>query len=252
LPHVDHVVADPFIFPEALREGFTEEPLYLPTLYQCSDSQRPIGPLPTRDSLGLPADRFVFCAFNNNFKFTPEVFELWMRILRQAPDAVLWLLEDNPWSRANLQAAASAHGVDPQRLLFAGRVQPADYLARFTAADLFLDTYPYNAGTTANDALWAGLPLLTRAGRTYVSRMAGSLLTSAGLHELVTHSPEDYERVAVAMATDRPRLAALRARLAEEKASGRLFDTERFATEFEDALLQALRARRPALTVGLR
>jgi predicted O-linked N-acetylglucosamine transferase (SPINDLY family) len=241
LPHVDHVVADPFIFPDVLRDGFTEEPLVLPTLYQCSDSQRPIGPLPSRASLGLPDDAFVFCAFNNNFKFTPEVFESWMRILRRVPRALLWLLEDNPWSRNNLQAAARAHGVDPARLLFAGRVQPSDYLARFTAADLFLDTYPYNAGTTANDALWAGLPLLTRSGRTYVSRMAGSLLTSAGLHELVTHNADDYERVAVELALEPERLIGLRRRLADEKASGRLFNTERFATEFEDALTVALR-----------
>jgi predicted O-linked N-acetylglucosamine transferase (SPINDLY family) len=241
LPHVDHVVADPFIFPDALRAGFTEAPLYLPTLYQCSDSQRPIGRLPTRAELGLPEDAFVYCAFNNNFKFTPEMFECWMRILRQVPRSVLWLLEDNPWSRQNLQAAARAHGVDPARLLFAGRVLPADYLARFSVADLFLDTYPYNAGTTANDALWAGLPLLTLSGRTYVSRMAGSLLSSAGLQALVTHSADGYERTAIEMATEPGRLAALRAHLADEKASGRLFNTSRFAREFELALLQALR-----------
>ena len=239
LPHMDYVVADPFIFPDALRAGFTEEPLMLPTLYQCSDSQRAIGPLPTRAQLGLPEDRFVFCAFNNNFKFTPEVFETWMRVLRRVPDAVLWLLEDNPWSRANLERAAESHGVDAQRLIFAPRVHPADYLARFTAADLFLDTCPFNAGTTANDALWAGLPLLTLSGRTYVSRMAGSLLTSAGLQELVTFSLADYERVAVEMATDPEQLRVLRARLHAEKASGRLFSTERFAREFEDALRRA-------------
>ncbi len=251
LPHVDHVVADPFIFPDALRAGFTETPLYLPTLYQCSDSQRPIGRLPTRAELGLPDGAFVYCAFNNNFKFTPEIFERWMRILRQVPESVLWLLEDNPWSRQNLQAAARAHGVDPARLLFAGRVLPADYLARFSAADLFLDTYPYNAGTTANDALWAGLPLLTLSGRTYVSRMAGSLLRSAGLEALVTHTADDYERTAIEMATQPGRLADLRAQLAAEKASGRLFNTDRFAREFEQALLQALRgpdAQWPAAT----
>ncbi len=242
LPHMDHVVADRFIFPPELQTGFTEKPLYLPTLYQCSDSQRAIGRLQQRAELGLPQDQLVFCAFNNNFKFTPEVFESWMRILRQVPRSVLWLLEDNPWSRQNLQQAAQAHGVDAQRLLFAGRVQPADYLARFTAADLFLDTYPYNAGTTANDALWAGLPLLTLSGRTYVSRMAGSLLTSAGLDELVTLNREDYERKAIELALNPESLNALRLKLSVEKAAGRLFSTERFATEFEDALRQALDA----------
>jgi predicted O-linked N-acetylglucosamine transferase (SPINDLY family) len=248
LPHMDFVVADPFIFPEALKAHFTEAPLVLPTLYQCSDSQRPIGPLPSRTQLGLPQDRFVFCAFNNNFKFTPEVFETWMRILRRVPLSVLWLLEDNAWSRANLAQAARSHGVDPARLHFAGRVQPADYLARFSAADLFLDTYPYNAGTTANDALWAGLPLLTLSGRTYVSRMAGSLLTSAGLGELVTTSLAQYEEVAVTLASERQKLAGLRARLASEKAAGRLFSTTRFVAEFEDALLAALQ---PARSVDL-
>ncbi len=240
LPHQDRVVADPFVFPDALRDGFTEAPLMLQTLYQCSDSQREFAPLPTREQLGLPQDAFVFCAFNNNFKFTPEVFEIWMRLLRQLPGAVLWLLADNPWSRANMEAAARGHGVDPQRLVFAPRVLPADYMARFTAADLFLDTYPFNAGTTANDALWAGLPLLTRAGRTYVSRMAGSLLTSAGLHELVTYDVAEYERVALDLARDPLRLKGLRDRLAEEKRSGRLFSTDRFVAEFEDALRQAL------------
>jgi predicted O-linked N-acetylglucosamine transferase (SPINDLY family) len=242
LPHMDFVVADPFIFPDALRPHFTEEPLILPTLYQCSDSQRPIGRLPTRAQLGLPDQAFVFCAFNNNFKFTPEVFEAWMRILRRVPDAVLWLLEDNRWSRENLQRAAQAHGVDASRLLFAGRVMPADYLARFAVADLFLDTCPYNAGTTANDALWAGLPLLTLSGRTYVSRMAGSLLTSAGLPELVTTTLADYEDRAVALAQDRAALAGLRQRLTNEKAEGRLFSTDRFVAEFETALQSALLA----------
>jgi predicted O-linked N-acetylglucosamine transferase (SPINDLY family) len=242
LPHMDHVVADPFIFPDALRSGFTEAPLMLPTLYQCSDSQRPIGPTPTRAQLGLPEDAFVYCAFNNNFKFTPEVFESWMRILRQVPDAVLWLLEDNRWARANLQAAARAHGVDDARLLFAPRVLPQDYLARFRAADLFLDTCPYNAGTTANDALWAGLPLLTLSGRTYVSRMAGSLLTSAGLPELVTTSHPAYEQRAIALAHDRTELTRLRQHLADVKARGELFSTQRFVREFEQALVDALSA----------
>lgn len=173
-----------------------------------------------------------------------------MRILRRVPDAVLWLLEDNRWSRENLQRAAQAHGVDAARLLFAGRVMPADYLARFTAADLFLDTCPYNAGTTANDALWAGLPLLTLSGRTYVSRMAGSLLTSAGLPELVTTTLADYEERAVGLAQDRAALGELRRRLAMEKAEGRLFSTDRFVAEFEGALQAALQAPPAPATRG--
>lgn len=247
LPHMDYVVADAFLFPEALKPHFTEAPLMLPTLFQCSDSQREIGPTPTRAALGLPESAFVFCAFNNNFKFTPEMFGSWMRILRGAPHSVLWLLEDNPWSRSSLRAAAMAHGIDPDRLVFAGRVLPADYLARFRAADLFLDTSPYNAGTTANDALWAGLPLLTLSGRTYVSRMAGSLLTSAGLPELITFDEAAYERQAIRCATYPAEMQALRQRLADRKARGQLFDTRRFCGEFEGALQDALRTSVVAL-----
>ena len=240
LPHMDYVVADDFLFPKALEPHFTEAPLRLPTLFQCSDSQREIGSTPTRTELGLPESAFVFCAFNNNFKFTPEMFGSWMRILRGAPHSVLWLLEDNPWSRSNLRAAAMAHGIDPDRLVFAGRVLPADYLARFRAADLFLDTSPYNAGTTANDALWAGLPLLTLSGRTYVSRMAGSLLTSAGLPELITFDEAAYERQAIRCAIHPAEMQALRQRLADRKVRGGLFDTGRFCEEFEGALWDEL------------
>jgi predicted O-linked N-acetylglucosamine transferase (SPINDLY family) len=236
LPYVDFVVADAFIFPQELKQNFSEAPLYLPTVYQVSDSQRPFGPTPTREALGLPQDAFVLCAFNNNYKITPEMFESWMRILRRSSNSVLWLLEDNVWSKQNLQAAAGAHGVSPERLYFAGRVLPQDYLARFRAADLFLDTSPYNAGTTANDALWAGLPLLTCPGKTYVSRMAGSLLTSAGLPELIAQDLTDYENKAVHFSQQPQALAQLRTRLKDVKESGRLFNTQRFTQEFEQAL----------------
>ncbi len=236
LPYVDFVVADRFIFPEALKAHFSEAPLYLPTVYQVSDSQREFGATPSRQALGLPEEALVLCAFNNNYKITPEMFEAWMRILRRAPNSVLWLLEDNVWSRQNLQAAAMAHGVSPERLYFAGRVLPQDYLARFRAADLFLDTSPYNAGTTANDALWAGLPLLTCPGQTYVSRMAGSLLLSAGLPELLAQDMADYENKAVHLCKHPDELAQIRSRLDEVKNSGKLFNTQRFCQEFEQAL----------------
>jgi len=236
LPYVDYVVSDAFIFPEELKQHFTEAPLYLPTLYQVSDTQRRFGPTPTREALGLPEDAFVLCAFNNNYKITPEMFESWMRILRRSPNSILWLLEDNVWSKENLKTYALAHGVAPERLYFAGRVLPQDYLARFRAADLFLDTSPYNAGTTANDALWAGLPLLTCPGKTYVSRMAGSLLNSAGLHELIAKDLADYENIAVRLSQQPQELAVIRSRLQEVKDAGDLFNTERFTHEFEQAL----------------
>jgi predicted O-linked N-acetylglucosamine transferase (SPINDLY family) len=240
LPHVDWVVGDDFVFPPELEPWFSERPLRLPTLFQVSDSQRPMSATPERTALGLPEGRFIYCAFNNTHKIRPEVFESWMRILRATGDAVLWLLADNRWAEENLRQAAMAHGIAPERLIFAGRVPPADYLGRFAAADLFLDTYPFNGGTTANDVLWAGLPLLTLSGRTYASRMAGSILNSLGLTEFITTSFDDYERRAIEFAARPQILKDVRVKLHAEKASGRMFSSERFAREFEGALLGVL------------
>jgi predicted O-linked N-acetylglucosamine transferase (SPINDLY family) len=240
LPHVDWVVGDDFVFPPELEPWFSERPLRLPTLFQTSDSQRPMSATPERTALGLPEGRFVYCAFNNTHKIRPEMFESWMRILRATGDAVLWLLADNRWAEDNLRQAAMAHGIAPERLIFAGRVLPADYLGRFAAADLFLDTYPFNGGTTANDVLWAGLPLLTLSGRTYASRMAGSILNSLGLKEFITFNFADYERRAIELACQPQALLQCRAYLAEEKLTGRMFSTERFAREFEYEILSLL------------
>ena len=236
MPYVDFVVADHFIMPLELLPHFTEKPLYLPTVFQVSDSKRPIAATPARESFGLPEDQLIFCAFNNNYKFTPEVFESWMRILRACPNSILWLLEDNVWSKTNLTNAAMAHGILPNRLRFAGRINPADYLARFRAADLFLDTTPYNAGTTANDALWAGLPILTLSGQTYVSRMAGSLLNSIGLNGLIAFTHDEYERKAIDLYKNPAKLAQYRQDLAQAKENKKLFNTQVFCQEFESAL----------------
>ncbi len=236
MPYVDYVVADHFIMPLELLPHFSEKPLYMQTVFQVSDSKRPIAATPSRESFGLPQDQLIFCAFNNNYKFTPEVFESWMRILRACPNSVLWLLEDNVWSKSNLTKSAMAHGIHPDRLRFAGRIHPADYLARFRAADLFLDTTPYNAGTTANDALWAGLPILTLSGKTYVSRMAGSLLNSVGLTDLIAFTHEEYEKKAIELYLNRGLLDRYKNELADAKANGRLFNTKVFCGEFEAAL----------------
>jgi predicted O-linked N-acetylglucosamine transferase (SPINDLY family) len=233
LPCIDYVLADEFVLPPELAPYFTEKPLYLPHTFQINDRQRAIGPRPSRADCGLPDDAFVFCSFNNNFKITEEVFASWMRILAQVPGSVLWLVADHEAVRSNLAAAAAAQGIDPARLYFAGRVGPAEYLARYQVADLFLDTAPFNAGTTASDALWAGLPLLTCAGRTFSARMAGSLLLAAGLPELVTHTPQDYEATAVALARDPARLAVLKQRLADNRLSCPLFDSPRFVRDLE-------------------
>ena len=234
-PGIDYVIADHYLIPDAEKPFYTETPLYLP-VFQCSDRQRPVAALPSRQDCGLPDDAFVFCCFNNNYKFTPEMFGAWMRILTQTPGSVLWLLADNPWSKREVLAHAAAHGVDPARLLFAPRVAPDQYLARYTAADLFLDAYPFNGGTTANDALWMGLPVLTRSGRTFASRMAGSLLTALDLPELITDTLADYESRAVQIARDPTLHAALRARLVAGRDTSALFDMPRFVRDFGDAL----------------
>jgi len=216
----------------------------MPHTFQINDRRRAIGPTPTRAACGLPDDAFVFCAFNSNFKIVPEVFGAWMRILKRVPDSVLWIVADSDATRVNLVREAEAHGVAGGRLLFAGRVAPADYLARFRVADLFLDTNPFNGGTTASDALWAGLPVLTWSGQTFCSRMAGSLLRAIGLPELVTHSLDDYEALAVALGNDRARMAEVRARLAANRDTSPLFDTPRFVRDYEDLLASVV--KRPA------
>lgn len=237
IPGVDYVVSDAFVLPPELAPYFTERPLRMPHTFQINDRQRAIGATPERAASGLPADdAFVFCAFNSSFKITPEMFDTWMRILRRAPNSVLWIVADVEDTRANLVREAEARGVAGSRLLFAQRVAPADYLARFRLADLFLDTNPFNGGTTASDALWAGLPVLTLAGQTFCARMAGSLLNAVGLPELVTTTLADYEELAVALATDRPRTADLRARLQANRDTSPLFDTPRFVRDFEDQL----------------
>lgn len=237
LPYVDYVIADKFIFPPELEPFFTEKPLYMPDCYQVSDDQRVTGGARDTDKYNLPSDKFIFCAFNNNHKITPEMFESWMRILRQSPNSILWLLKDNEWSEANMTAAAKAHGVNPDRLYFAGRVSPDDYLRRYGTADLFLDTFPFNAGTTANDALWAGLPIVTLSGRTYVSRMAGSLLHSTGLAHLVTFTREDYEAKAIAYANDPGLQDFTRKTLAAAKLTSSALNPQKFVDDL-DLVLQ--------------
>ncbi len=224
LPGVDWMVADRFVMPPELLPFCTEKPLYLPGCYQVSDRQREVAATPSRAACGLPDDGFVFCSFNNNFKFTESVFGSWMRILQQVPRSVLWLLADNEWARENMLRQADAQGVARERLVFAPRVGPAEYLARFRLADLVLDTFPYNAGTTASDALWMGTPILTLAGRSYISRMAGSLLTHVGLPDLVTTSLPDYERLAVQLGGNPLRVASYKRYLAEHGRDSTLFD----------------------------
>ena len=239
-PCIDHVIADRFLVPPELAPFYSEKPAYLDSVFQCSDRQRPVAPLPTRASLGLPEDAFVYCSFNNNYKFTPPVFGAWMRILKAVPGSVLWLLADNEWAQASMTQQAQAAGVGLERLHFAPRVMPAQYLARYTAADLFLDTHPFNAGTTANDALWMGLPVLTQTGRPFASRMAGSLLNTLGLPELITHSLADYEARAIELGLNPALALSLRDRLKTARATSALFDMPAFVQDFGRMLRRTL------------
>lgn len=235
-PFIDYLLADRFVVPERDRPFYSESLVYLPDSYQVNDGKREIAQLAmTRADAGLPADGFVFCCFNNSFKITRPMFRIGMRLLAKVPGSVLWLLEDNPSAVRSLQAAAHAAGVDPGRLVFAPRIPHSEHLARQRLADLFLDTLPCNAHTTASDALWGGLPVLTCAGTTFAGRVAGSLLWAVGLPELVTDGLPAYEALALALARDPGRLAGLRDRLARNRLSAPLFDTDRLRRHIEAA-----------------
>lgn len=233
VPGVDFMIADRYVMQPEYLAYCSERPIYIEPCYQVSDRQRPMAATPTRAQAGLPEQGFVFAAFNNNHKISEAMFGCWMRILQQVPGSLLWLLADNRWSEANLQAAAQAAGVDAARLVFAPRVAPPDYLARFQLADLVLDTFPYNAGTTASDCLWAGAPILTLSGRSYISRMCGSLLSAVCLPDLITESLADYERLAVQIGRNPARSASYKRYLREQGRASRLFDIPAIVRDLE-------------------
>jgi protein O-GlcNAc transferase len=235
---IDYILVDDFIVPPDQQPFFSERLVHLPGCYQVNDSRREIAPrTPSRAECGLPTDGFVFCSFNDNYKVTPAVFDVWMRLLAAVPGSVLWLLEGNCFAPANLRREAERRGIEPERLIFAPRMGLAEHLGRHPVADLFLDTFPVNAHTTASDALWAGCPLLTLTGETFVSRVAGSLLRAIGLPELIATSLAEYEAIALRLAREPPALAALRSRLTENRATSSLFDAERFARNIERAFV---------------
>jgi len=252
-PYIDYIVADALVIPPEHFQHYSEKVVHLPACYQPNGSGRPLAPIPpARAELGLPARGFVFCCFNSSYKITPEVFDVWMRLLHAVPASVLWLLDDNPFATANLRAHGARRGIDPSRLIFAPRAALLQHLARNRAADLFLDTVPCNAHTTASDALWAGLPVLTCQGTTFAARVAASLLHAAGLPELVTQDLREYEQLALTLAMDCERLAALRARLADNHATCPLFDAERYTRGLEAAfVLMWQRAERGLAPVPL-
>ena len=228
---LDGLIADKVVAPDAAE--FSEPLVYMPGSFFVSDTSRRIGPTPSRAEAGLPEQGFVFCSFNSNWKITAPVFAIWMRLLEQMEASVLWLRQSGGGADANLKQAAAGHGIDPARIIFAPHVSDAEHLARHACADLFLDTLPYNAHATACDALWTGLPVLTRRGNAFAGRVAASLLTASGMGELITESQDDYEALALALAREPARLKALRARLAANRGTMPLFDTPAFARDLE-------------------
>jgi len=249
---IDYILADRLVLPFDQQAFFTEKIVHLPDSYQPTDSRREVSAnVPRRSEIGLPEDRFVFCCFNNSFKFSPEFFDVWMRLLKSVDGSVLWLaVSDNP-TRENLRREVERRGVEAARLVLTDRVGPADYLARQILADLFLDTLPYNAHGTGSNALGAGLPVLTCRGATFAGRVGSSLLCAAGLPELVTNSLEEYEALARKLATDGELLRSIRRKLEANRATSPLFDTARLCRHVEAAYqIMAERYRRGEAPAG--
>jgi protein O-GlcNAc transferase len=241
---VDYVLSDAVVTPPGSEAGFGERFALLPHSYQVNDCDRALpGDAPARAECGLPPGAFVFCSFNSPYKIEPRIFSVWMRILSRVPQAVLWVMVRDEAAQANLRREAQARGVDSGRLVFAGYASQAEHLARHAHADLFLDTHFVNAHTTASDALWAGVPVLTCPGDAFPARVAASLLEAAGLPELVAGSLQEYEEIAVSLATDRARLAALKERLTRNRAALPLFDTPRLVENLERAYALMWEAR---------
>lgn len=239
--YYDYLLADETIIPTESQKYYTEKIAYLPC-YQVNDSKRKISErVFTRSELGLPEEGFVYCCFNNNFKILPATLDSWVRILQAVPGSVLFLYAENPWAEHNLKREAQQRGLDPARLVFGQRLNREDYLARYQVADLFLDTFPYNAGTTASDALCVGLPVLTMSGESFASRMAASLLANVGLPKLVTTSTADYESHAIQLGIQPQQVESIKESLKKKKDESILFSTSQFLEHLSNAFKAMLK-----------
>jgi protein O-GlcNAc transferase len=237
--YIDYLIADRTLIPQEAQQAYSEKIAYLPNSYQANDRKRVISDKRfTKGDLGLPEQGFIFCSFNNNYKILPATFEIWMRILKAVDGSVLWLYEDNAAAADHLRQEAEKRGVHPSRLVFAKRMPLAEHLARHQLADLFIDAFPCNAHTTASDALWAGLPVLTLMGNSFASRVAASLLKAIELPELITSTPQAYEALAIEVAKNPAKLAALKQKLASNRLTTPLFDTPQFTKDLERSYVQ--------------
>ncbi|MFM7083609.1 MAG: UDP-N-acetylglucosamine-peptide N-acetylglucosaminyltransferase [Hyphomicrobium sp.] len=237
---MDYIIGDKTVIPEGSQKYYSEKVIYLPDSYQVNDNTRKISNLKlTRTDVGLPSKGFVFCCFNNTYKITRIEFDIWMRLLARIEKSVLWLFQTNSWAVQNLRKEAEKRGIDPHRLIFAERQPLAEHLARHRLADLFLDTFNYNAHTTASDALWAGLPVLTKTGEGFAARVGASLLGALELTELITTTKEEYEAKAIELAENPEKLSALKDKLSKNRSAAPLFDTELFTRHLEHAYEKA-------------
>jgi protein O-GlcNAc transferase len=237
--HMDYIIADSHVIPPASARYFSEQVVRLPECFQANDARRMSDPRTvTRAEAGLPEDAFVWCAFHASFKINPPLFDIWARLLRAQPNSVLWLISNAALAEQNLRREAARRGIESERLIFAKREPYPRHLARLALADLCLDTWPFNGGATTSDALWSGVPVITCSGRSFAGRMSGSLLRAVGLPELATESFAEYEQLALSLAADGGALAAVRARLKEGRATGALFDTDRFRRHLESAYVR--------------
>ena len=236
---IDYIIGDKNLIPEDKSKFYGEKIIYLPHSYQPQNDEIKVSSeTQSKKELGLPENYFVFCAINNTYKITPEIFDIWMKLLKKVEKSVIWLLENNESSKNNLIKEAKIRGINRERLVFAKRTSHAKYLAQFKYADLYLDTFIYGAGATASNALWMGVPLLTMAGRSYSARMATSLLHSVGLKELITSSKKDYEALAIKLSTDSKQLNVIKEKLIENLYNKPLFNTSSYTKELEDGLEQ--------------
>jgi predicted O-linked N-acetylglucosamine transferase (SPINDLY family) len=231
---VDYAIVDHHVAPPSHQRFFAEQLVHLPDSYQ-ANSRRVSAPGPSRRDSGLPESGFMFCCFNASYKITPKMFDIWMRLLHAVKGSTLWLLHSNALATANLKREAKARGISPRRIVFARDLPNARHMARIALADLFIDTFPCNAHTTASDALWAGCPIVTLSGQTFASRVAGSLLHSIGCPELVCRSFDEYEQLALDLTRNPSRLRAIRRRIQFARRSSPLFDTRRFTRHLESA-----------------
>jgi predicted O-linked N-acetylglucosamine transferase (SPINDLY family) len=238
-PYMDYILADRVVIPPDEQVDYQEKVIYLPHSYQANDSNRTISErTPSRVKCGLPESGFVFCCFNNSYKITPRLFDIWMRLLRAVDGSVLWLFEANAKMRENLRAEAERRGVAADRLVFAKHANLEDHLARYQLADLVLDTLPYGAHTTASDALWAGTPIVACRGTAFAGRVSASLLRAIELPELITGSLYEYEALALKLAQDRTLLSEVKGKLASKRKTAPLFDTDLFCRHVEAAFTQ--------------